>query len=352
MHNVHIQASRPYDVLIGSGLISNMGTLLSQFTLPCRVAIITDSTVDALYGEKVQHSLQKSGFSVCKMHFSPGEAHKNLQTYAQVLGFLCENQITRSDIILALGGGVVGDLAGFSAATYLRGVRFVQLPTTLLAMVDASVGGKTAIDLPHGKNLCGAFWQPSMVICDTDTLLSLPEHTMTDGLAECFKHGILQDENLFELLRTQDIRQNINEIVARNVRIKAAFVTQDERDTGIRRQLNLGHTLGHAIEKLSDYTLSHGQAVAIGTAYAARIAQKLGLCSAAVPERIENAFRATGLPVTAPYSADTITAVALGDKKRTGDVVSMVLPLAIGACTLHDVPVGMLRDVIALGVDA
>lgn len=350
MHKVHVQASRPYDVLIGNHL--DAGALIGQVIAPCRAAIVTDDTVDALYGEKVQLSLQKAGFSVCKMHFAAGEAHKNLQTYAQVLDFLCKNHLTRSDLIVALGGGVAGDIAGFAAATYLRGVRFVQLPTTLLAMVDASVGGKTAIDLPQGKNLCGAFWQPSLVVCDTDTLKTLPANTLTDGLAECFKHGILRDESLFHLLETQNIWQNIEEIVARNVRIKAEFVAQDERDTGIRQQLNLGHTLGHAIEKLSNYALSHGQAVAIGMAYAARIAHRLQLCDETVPSRIERALTAAGLPVSAPFSAEEITAVALGDKKRAGDVLHMVLPLSIGACTLHNVPVGMLKDVIALGVDA
>ena len=352
VHVVPVNTGRPYEVLIGSGLLEHAGALLDGKLAPCRAAIVTDDTVDALYGEKVQFSLQKCGFTVCRMHFAHGEVHKNLQTYMQVLSFLCENQITRSDLVIALGGGVVGDVAGFAAATYLRGVRFVQVPTTLLAMVDASVGGKTAIDLPQGKNLCGAFWQPALVVCDTDALKTLPENILTDGLAECFKHGVLQDESLFNLLQTQDFWPNINEIVARNVRIKAEFVTQDERDTGVRQQLNLGHTLGHAVEKLSGFTVSHGQAVAIGMAYAAHIAQKLHLCDETVPARIEHALKAAGLPIKAPYSAQEIAAVALGDKKRMGDVIHMVLPLAIGACTLHDVPVDTLRDVISLGVDA
>lgn len=352
MHTVSVQTGKPYEVLIGSGLLSEAGALIQKVIKPCRAAIITDDTVDALYGDRMECSLQSAGFTVCRTHFPHGEENKNLHTYMQLMDFLCEHQITRTDIIVALGGGVVGDTAGFAAATYLRGVRFVQIPTTLLAMVDSSVGGKTAVDLPHGKNLCGAFWQPTLVVCDTDTLNTLPEETYTDGLAECLKHGVLRDESLFELLATQDARRNIGEIVARNVAIKADYVMQDELDTGLRQQLNLGHTLGHAVEKLSRFTITHGQAVAIGMAYAARIAAQLKLCDSDVPSRIENALHHVGLPTAAPFGAEEIARVALGDKKRMGDVIHMVLPLRIGTCTLHDVHVNTLKDIISLGVDA
>lgn len=352
MKTVHVQTEKAYDVLIGSGLMEQAGECLSRVAAPCRAAIITDDTVDALFGEKVQLSLQNTGFSVCRMHFEQGEKNKNLQTYAQIMTFLAEREITRSDIIVALGGGVVGDTAGFAAATYLRGIRFIQMPTTLLAMVDSSVGGKTAIDLDCGKNLCGAFWQPSLVVCDTDALHTLPEKIYKDGLAECFKHGVLRDEKLFELLKNTDARMNINEIVARNVQIKAEYVAQDEHDTGLRQQLNLGHTLGHALEKLSNYAITHGQAVAIGMVYAARIAQKLQLCDAAVPERIAAALRSAGLPTQAAFSAQEIARVALGDKKRRGNTLRMVLPEKIGCCRLQDVPVDALQEVIALGVEA
>lgn len=352
MHTVPVKTGKPYEVLIGSGILDQAGEMILKVIKPCRAAIITDDTVDALYGKRVEESLKKAGFSVYRTHFAHGEENKNLHTYMQLMDFLCESQITRTDIIVALGGGVVGDTAGFAAATYLRGVRFVQVPTTLLAMVDSSVGGKTAVDLPHGKNLCGAFWQPSLVVCDTDTLSTLPKETYIDGLAECLKHGVLKDESLFDLLATKDARKNINEIVARNVAIKAGYVMQDERDTGLRQQLNLGHTLGHAVEKLSDFTITHGQAVAIGMVYAARIAEKLQVCDKTVPERIEQALRHVGLPTAAPYSAEEIARVALGDKKRMGDVIHMVLPQCIGACTLHDVNVNILKDIISLGVNA
>jgi len=350
MQTVSIQATRPYDVLIGSGILAHAGEMIKSVISPCRAAVITDDTVDALYGDKVKETLQKSGFSVCKMCFPHGEEHKNLQTYARLMDFLCENQITRTDIIVALGGGVVGDTAGFAAATYLRGVRFVQLPTTLLAMVDSSVGGKTAVDLPRGKNLCGAFWQPSLVVCDTDTLKTLPRQTFADGLAECFKHGVLRDKELFEALSSG--KYDINEIVARNVRIKAEYVMRDERDTGLRQHLNLGHTLGHAVEKLSNFTMTHGQAVAIGMVYAARMAEKRGVCDGSVPARIEKALVRAGLPVASPYSAQDIARVALSDKKRVGDVIRMVLPIRIGECMLQDVDVRLLEEIISLGVEA
>jgi len=351
MHTVSVKTGKPYEVLIGSGILDQTGEMIAKVIFPCRAAVITDDTVDALYGDRMEKSLQNAGFSVCRTHFPHGEEHKNLHTYMQLMDFLCENQITRTDIIVALGGGVVGDTAGFAAATYLRGVRFVQVPTTLLAMVDSSVGGKTAVDLPHGKNLCGAFWQPSLVVCDTDTLGTLPEETYTDGLAECLKHGVLRDESLFDLLAIEDVRKNINEIVARNVAIKADYVMQDERDTGLRQQLNLGHTLGHAVEKRSNFTITHGQSVAIGMVYAAKIAEKLNICDPSVPRRMEAALRHVGLPTAAPYSAEEIARVALGDKKRAGDIIHMVLPERIGRCLLHDVNVSILKDIISLGVD-
>ncbi|MBR5232206.1 MAG: 3-dehydroquinate synthase [Clostridia bacterium] len=351
MLKIPVPTASPYDVLVGSGLTAQAGKRTARILTPCRAAIISDDTVDALHGDKAENSFTEAGFTVCRMHFPHGEAQKNLHTYADILEFLCKNQITRTDMIVALGGGTVGDLAGFAAATYLRGIRFVQMPTTLLAMVDASVGGKTAVDLPQGKNLCGAFWQPSLVICDTDALETLPEETYRDGLAECFKHGVLSDESLFELLAAGDYRKNAEEMIARNIAVKASFVAGDERDKGKRQLLNLGHTLGHAAEKLSGYTLTHGRAVAAGMACAARIALKLGICTPDVPERIEAALRGAGLPVTLPYSAQALTEIALGDKKRDGSVLRLVLPQGIGKCILHDADVRSLREIIAAGVD-
>ena len=351
MLKISVKTAWPYEVLVGSGLTAQAGKLAAGVFAPCSAAIISDDTVDALYGEKTEKSFAEAGFSVCRMHFPHGEAQKNLHTYADILEFLCENQITRTDVIVALGGGTVGDLAGFAAATYLRGIPFIQMPTTLLAMVDASVGGKTAVDLPQGKNLCGAFWQPSLVICDTDMLSSLSEETYRDGLAECFKHGILSDESLFELLAKGDHRRNAEEMIARNIAVKAAFVARDERDKGDRQLLNLGHTLGHAAEKLSGYALTHGRAVAAGMACAARIALKMGVCTPDVPERIEAALQGVGLPVTLPYTAQALTEIALADKKRAGSVLRMVLPQSIGKCILQDVDIASLGEIIAAGVD-
>ena len=346
--NIVTVSTRPaYDVCIGEGLLAHAGEHMRNALRPCRAAIVTDTTVDALYGQTVEDSLRAAGFDPVRYAFPAGEIHKRLSTLEDILEFLAESQMTRTDLVVALGGGVVGDVAGFAAAVYARGIRFVQIPTTLLAAVDSSVGGKTAVDLRAGKNLAGCFHQPSLVLTDVSVMRALPPALLADGAGEIIKYGVLADEALFEQMRRPDWMEHLEEIIVRSVSVKRDLVCEDEFDTGARRLLNLGHTFGHAIERCSDYTLSHGQAVAVGTLMAAGAANRPELCRA-----IRAANLACGLPVHAEYSADELARAALGDKKRRGDEIALVLPERIGHCSIQNIPVSELPDAFARGLKA
>ena len=353
MKTVHVNTGNPYDVTIGGGLMAQVGTWLAQRTPSRTAALVMDDTVAALYGEPVAEALQAQGFNVCRFAFAPGEHSKTLLTYGRLLGFLAENHITRTDTVVALGGGVTGDLAGFAAATYLRGMPVTQIPTTLLAMVDSSVGGKTGVDLPAGKNLVGAFHQPIGVLCDPDALTSLPPETFADGMAEVIKYGVLCDAPLFDSLSAGTLTPAALEaVIERCVHIKADVCAEDERDVGRRQLLNLGHTFGHAIERLSGYACSHGHAVAVGMVYAARIAVRLGICPAECVSRLTAALTNHALPTAAPYSAAELAQAALGDKKRLGGNLTLVLPRGIGECELHPVRVAELETLATYALEA
>ncbi|MBQ6120124.1 MAG: 3-dehydroquinate synthase [Clostridia bacterium] len=335
MRKVHVAASTEYDVLIGEGLIDKAGELTKKVVKPCKCLIVTDDTVDELYGDRVQISFSYAGFDVSRFAFPAGEASKNLSTLSDILDALGVARLSRSDLIVALGGGVVGDIAGFAAASYTRGIRFVQIPTTLLAAVDSSVGGKTAIDMPFGKNMVGAFHQPSLVVTDTDVLRELPALQLSNGAAEAVKCGVLNDPGLFALLEGGDWLDDVDEVVARCVAYKRDVVAGDEFDTGSRAFLNLGHTFGHAIEHLSGLKLLHGQAVAVGTVMAASAAG----CPEAMITRLAGCMKRNGLTVRCDYDARALADAALADKKRSGSTITLVLPDAIGKCHLEKVPV-------------
>ncbi|MDO5327058.1 MAG: 3-dehydroquinate synthase [Clostridia bacterium] len=342
MDQVHIKASREYDVLIGPGLIKRVGELTAQAVKPCKAAVITDDTVEGLYGKLVLESLKAAGFAPCLWSFPHGEQSKTMRTLSSALEWLGEMEISRSDLVVALGGGVPGDLAGFAAAVFNRGTRFIQIPTTLLAAVDSSVGGKTAVDLAAGKNLAGAFHQPEMVICDTEVMAGLPPELIRDGSAEMIKYGILEDAALFDAMRIGTWKNDIESSIARCVVIKRDYVMDDERDMGKRQFLNLGHTFGHAVEKCSNFTITHGQGVAIGMVMAAKAA---GMDASA----IEAACRSCGLPTASPYPASQLAEAALRDKKRRGGKITLVLPEAIGKCFLKTVDVAELPEYFAKG---
>ncbi len=338
MRTIHVTASREYDVCVGPGLLRECGERIAAVCGTGAAAVVTDSTVAPLYADTACASLERAGFAVSRFVFPAGEASKTLKTYADILRFLAENRLTRADLLVALGGGVTGDMAGFAAATYLRGIRFVQLPTTLLAAVDSSVGGKTAVDLPAGKNMAGAFHQPSLVLCDTDTFSTLPGDVFRDGCAEIVKTGVLAGEELFSLLERGALADRPEEIVARCVEYKRSVVAEDEFDTGKRRLLNLGHTAGHAAELCSGYGVSHGKAVAMGLAAMARACAARGLCPAETAERILALLEKAGLPTALPYGARELAAAAMSDKKREGDRLPLVVIQGIGRCRVETIP--------------
>ena len=348
MKTVHIDASRSYDVRIGRGLLDDCGRQIAERVRCASAAVVADDTVYALYGERVCASLEAAGVRTVCYVFPHGEKSKNLLEYAKILNFLAENRVTRADALIALGGGVTGDLGGFAAATYLRGIPFVQLPTTLLAAVDSSVGGKTAVDLPAGKNLAGAFYQPELVLCDLDTLDSLPREIFLDGCAEVIKYAVLGSRELFALLADIPSGKGLEEVTARCVEMKRDFVQSDERDRGARQMLNLGHTFGHAVEASGRFTLSHGKSVAIGMAMILRAAYSRGLCSAETRDAVIALLQRYGLPTECPYPADMLLGALSADKKIFGTRLNLVVPTDIGACRLLPVGVdelsGWLRD--------
>lgn len=346
MRKVIVRASTEYAILIGRGLLAQAGEEIAKRIRPCKAAVITDTTVEKLYAEQVEKSLAEAGFSICRFAFPAGEGSKHIGTLSEILEFLAEEEVTRQDIIVALGGGVTGDMAGFAAAVYQRGIRFVQVPTTFLAAVDSSVGGKTAIDLKAGKNMAGAFYQPHLVLCDVDTLDTLPEETFADGIAETLKYGVIGDADLFEKTASGNFRNNLEEIIETCVKMKRDIVMEDEFDTGLRQLLNLGHTLGHAIEKKSGFTLTHGHAVAIGMHLIAKAAEEKGLAEAGLAEKIKVALENNNLPVSTIYTAEEITEGVLKDKKRRGGEISFVFPTKIGHCEIVKIPVDEVIELV------
>jgi 3-dehydroquinate synthase len=342
MITVTVQASNTYDVRIGSGLLAKSGELAAKVLSPCRALILTDDHVAPLYADTLEASLRDAGF-VPEVYVVPhGEGSKSLCALGALLEHLAEKHYTRTDALFALGGGVVGDLGGFCASVYLRGIPFVQIPTTLLSAVDSSVGGKTAINLNAGKNLAGAFYQPRLVICAPDTLSTLPPAILADGCAEVIKYGVIHDAALFRML--QDGTSPASEqVIARCVQNKRDIVEQDEFDTGLRRLLNLGHTVAHAIETLSRFEISHGSAVAMGTAAIMRAAVAHGLCPRGDLDALTSLTKKLGLPTECPYGMADVAAAALADKKRNGDTITLIVPYAIGDSRPYTLPADQLQ---------
>jgi len=351
MKSITVEASKKYDVIVGHGLLDEAGERIRAVMPKAqRAAVITDDNVAPLYLERVLAKLQASGFETLSFVFPHGEPSKNGETYLEILNFLAAGQVTRSDVIVALGGGVVGDITGFAAATFLRGVSFVQLPTSLLAMVDSSVGGKTAIDLKEGKNLAGAFCQPELVLCDIETLDTLTPEFFIDGSAEVIKYGVLEDAELFSHLTENGLNFEKEYVISRCVEIKRDYVTQDEFDTGVRRKLNLGHTVGHAIEKCSAYGISHGRGVAIGLAIIARACAKRDICSDECRDDILRGLEALKLPTETKFDSKQLLQPMLSDKKRSGSTVSLIVPKSIGDCGILPLPVEELENFVKTGL--
>lgn len=342
---LRVDTSRPYDIKIGFGLLDRAGELCRE-ALPRaqKLAVVTDSNVQPLYLERVANSLKQAGFQVLSLTVPAGEGAKCAEQLVMLWEKLMEFGMTRTDAVAALGGGVVGDLAGFAAATLLRGVDYVQIPTTLLAQVDSSVGGKVAIDLHAGKNLAGAFWQPSLVLIDPDCLRTLSDRTFSDGMAEVIKYGCIRDRAFFDLLDRcggrAGVMEHIEEVIYTCCDIKRKVVLADERDTGERMVLNFGHTIGHAFELAGNYeTWTHGQGVAAGMNWAAQIGVGLGVTPDIV-EPIQTILEKYDLPIDIPCPWDTLTNAVLRDKKNLGGKINLIVLESLG----HAVPCPITFD--------
>lgn len=327
--------------------LDNLGTIVKERLKGTSAVIVTDENVAPLYLERCRNSLLKENIRVSEFIVPAGEESKSGKVWLELLNFMAEKQLTRTDFAVALGGGVVGDLTGFAAATYLRGIDVVQIPTTLLAAVDSSVGGKTAINLDAGKNLAGAFHQPVIVLQDSSLLETLPEDIRRDGMAEVIKYGIIKNRELFNNLKdpvwTND---NIEYVIESCVAAKKEFVEEDEFDKGIRQMLNFGHTIGHAVEKASGYEVSHGSAVAKGMAAISRISASRGWCSRETAEEIENILLTYGFDLEIKYDRETLISMMLSDKKRKGDFIDMVVSSEIGKCELVRITTGELGELL------
>ena len=327
-----------YDIFIGAGLLSEAGERIRAVSDAQRACIVADSNVRGLYADRVRRSLETAGFEASVYEFPAGERHKTLETVAGMLNCFAARRLTRADLVVALGGGVCGDLAGFAAAVYLRGVDFVQIPTTLLAQIDSSVGGKTGCDLPAGKNLAGAFHQPRLVLIDPDTLSTLPDAYLRDGMGEAVKYGCIRSRSLFERLEAEPPFSSLEDLIYDCVRIKADIVARDPHEQGERMLLNFGHTLGHALERYENFTgISHGAAVGVGMVLVTRAAERAGLCAPGCAGRIAALLQKYDLPSGTDAPLEVLCEHALADKKRRADSIHLVLLREIGESFVHTV---------------
>lgn len=351
MKKISLHTQRPYQVLIGKNLLQKTGDLLAPLGQRFKIVLVTDSNVANLYKDQVSKSCKDRGFKVIEYILPPGEASKTMEEVTHLLNFFVTHNLTKTDLIIALGGGVIGDLAGFAASIYQRGIDFVQIPTTLLSACDSSVGGKTAVNLPGAKNMAGSFWQPSLVICDTETFKTLPKKEQASGAGECIKYAMLHDPELLDYLTRNGFDSDWTLVVEKCVIYKAQIVSMDERDQGIRTLLNFGHTLGHALESLSQYQMSHGEAVGIGMLILTRSAEKNNLCQKGTTRKLLEALEAFNLPTQTAYPAEDIALAALFDKKVSGPMINLVLPEKPGKCFIKKIPVDQLIQWIQDGTE-
>lgn len=352
-------SSRSYEVFVAQNCLDQIGKIARSTTKGSNAFIVSDTNVYPLWANPVEGSLQAEGFEISCATFLAGEARKNLGTLSDILEAMAEVPLNRDDIVIALGGGVVGDIAGFAAATYMRGIQVLQVPTSLLAMVDSSVGGKTAVDLRGGKNLAGAFWQPSAVIASIECLSTISPELLTDSCGEVIKHGVLADPKLFAELEATSINtrnkdgnldfERLERVVKRNIEIKRDIVDKDEKERGLRQTLNLGHTVGHAIESANNFELGHGSSVAAGMCITARYCAQKGICTSEVAERIVACVKAHGLPTSTEIDTDTLFSCALADKKRHGDSVNAVLIEDIGSVCIKQMSLNEFKEILELG---
>lgn len=332
MKTVSVNASKNYDVIIGENVSRFLGNKVKELFKSAKVMIVTDSKVASLHLEKIQKILNEEEIENDSFVFPEGEKSKSPEELFELLETLAEKRFTKSDVLLALGGGVTGDLTGLAAAMFLRGVHIVQMPTTLLSAVDSSVGGKTAVNLKAGKNLAGVFNQPELVLCDTCLLDTLEDDIFADGMAEVIKYGVLADKDLFDKVKDGNVKEILEDVIARCVEIKRDIVNEDEFDKGKRQLLNFGHTLGHAIEAESNFGISHGTAVAMGMVLAAEISYKNKLTNVHLTEEIREACKKNLLRTDCPYALKDLASFAGSDKKISGKTISFIVPKTMGEC--------------------
>lgn len=346
--------SDSYQIYVGHHLLAQAGKLIRSHTSGSKILLVTHPDLNKLYGTELLTSLESTGYSVTTATVSTGEHAKSFDSYQKLVSILAEHRFTREDIVVGLGGGVIGDLAGFVAATYMRGCALIHIPTSLLAMIDSSIGGKTAIDLPFGKNLVGAFYNPRAVIVDLELLNSIPAPLLQDSCGELIKYGVLSGHELFNKISLARNPVQVIDVSCRQeliqacIEIKKSVVEADFKEAGSRKLLNLGHTLGHAIETLSNFELGHGSCVAAGMAMMAKACSKLGLCSVEDAESITMLSQAYELPTSTSFDVEELYSAALHDKKSHADSIDVALIYGIGDVRIERKSFAELKQLIEL----
>ncbi len=351
MRKITVSGSIPYEILIDAEILQQSGRYIREVSSAKKTLIILDSNVFPLYFDTVKNSLESNGFEVFSHIFPAGEAHKNLDTVSGMIKAMCEAELSRNDIVVALGGGVTGDMAGFASAIYLRGIDFVQIPTTLLSQVDSSVGGKTGCDLSFGKNLIGAFHNPKLVLIDPNTIKTLPDRYKNDGIGEIIKYAFIKSEKLYDTLTScESLDDILTDVIYTCVDIKREVVENDFTEKGERMLLNFGHTLGHAIEKAENFSgLAHGEAVGVGMLYITRASETTGDTEKGTAEKIEKLLNKFSLPTEFSGDTEELVKIMLFDKKRRGDKLNLVLVKSVGNSFVKALPTAELQGFFAEG---
>ena len=349
MKKLTVHVGDTYEIFIEKGLLKDCGKYVRVVSKAKKIAIVTETNVAPLYLDTVKGCIENEGFEVVSYIFPAGEGSKTTETVVGIVEFLAENGLTREDMVVALGGGVCGDMAGFAAAIYLRGIKFVQIPTTLLSQVDSSVGGKTGVDLPQGKNLCGAFHQPALVLIDPDVLETLSPHFFSDGMGEVIKYGCIKSKVLFERIETENVKDFIEDLIYDCVNIKRGVVERDEKEAGERALLNFGHTAGHAIEKLHNFTdISHGEAVGVGMVMISEAGERIGLTERGTTDRIRKVLEKYNMKTEVENSVTDIIGAMYHDKKRTGSGIKFIMLHSLGDSFINPVENDKVKELFGV----
>ncbi len=344
MKSIEVNTSRKYNVIVGSGAIDALRISLENVIGAKKIMIVSDDNVAPLHLENLKNKIGNS-FEFFTHVLSNGEEHKNIEAVLGIISDMQDHEFDRNDAVMALGGGVVGDISAFAASVYMRGIDFVNIPTTLLSQVDSSVGGKTGVDFGGAKNIIGSFYQPKLVVCDTDYLNTLPSNIFADGCAEVIKYAFINDPDLLCVIE-DGIRKNIDEVVYRCVRNKNKIVSTDEFDRGLRGLLNFGHTVGHAVESLSAYRISHGSAVSIGMRIITEAFEKADICEKGVSDKLTAVLQANDLPIESGFTAEDIIDVIRKDKKKSGENISVIIPKSLCKCEIEKMSFEKLYSII------